>query len=211
MTRSAVPGRGWRKVFVGGLLLWLATVAVTLVTGNPVLVPTLVLLGSFLVPVTFVLWAVGRWRDEHLTVELWRAGRAGAAGGDRAGRADRLAGGRADTAADPGNLRYREPALRGELVRTDVRPPAHRTRNNDCSSRSSEAPQPAPAGPGLGLSIVRAVVTAHDGEISSTTLPSSKPSATPSPSTSPHNHRVSQDPFHAASRRVRRAAIPGSG
>ncbi|MEN3310416.1 MAG: protease PrsW [Micromonosporaceae bacterium] len=70
MTQATVPGRAWRQVFVAGLLLWLATVAVTLVTRNAVLVPTLVLLGSFLVPVTFVLWAVGRWRDEHLTTEL---------------------------------------------------------------------------------------------------------------------------------------------
>jgi RsiW-degrading membrane proteinase PrsW (M82 family) len=57
-------------VFLGGLLLWLATVAVTLLTGNSNLIPTLVLLGSFLVPVTFVIWAMERWRDEHLTAEL---------------------------------------------------------------------------------------------------------------------------------------------
>ena len=33
------------------------------VTGNAALVPTLILLGSFLVPVTFVAWAFQTWRD----------------------------------------------------------------------------------------------------------------------------------------------------
>ncbi len=53
-----------------GLLLWLATAAVTLLTGNANLVPTLVLLGSFLVPATFVVWAIERYRDADLTTEL---------------------------------------------------------------------------------------------------------------------------------------------
>jgi RsiW-degrading membrane proteinase PrsW (M82 family) len=42
------------------LALWIATVVVIFLTGNPNLVPTLVLLGSFLVPVTFVTWAFER-------------------------------------------------------------------------------------------------------------------------------------------------------
>jgi RsiW-degrading membrane proteinase PrsW (M82 family) len=62
--------RTWLRVLGGGLLLWLATAAVTLLTGSSNLVPTLVLLGSFLVPVTFVIWALARWRDEDLTLEL---------------------------------------------------------------------------------------------------------------------------------------------
>jgi len=37
-------------------VLWLATVVVTLLTRSTTLVSTLVLLGSFLVPVSFVLW-----------------------------------------------------------------------------------------------------------------------------------------------------------
>jgi RsiW-degrading membrane proteinase PrsW (M82 family) len=53
-----------------GLLLWVLTVVLTLLTRNTNLVPTAVLLGSFLVPVTFVTWAFERWRDEHLTSEL---------------------------------------------------------------------------------------------------------------------------------------------
>src|SRR5436305_656467 len=60
----------WLRVLVVGFLLWVAAIAATLVTGNPHLVPTLVLLGSFLVPVSFVAWAFERWRDEHVTTEL---------------------------------------------------------------------------------------------------------------------------------------------
>lgn len=47
---------GWRSVFFTGLLLWLASVIVTAVTGNVNMIPTVVLLGSFLVPVTAVVW-----------------------------------------------------------------------------------------------------------------------------------------------------------
>lgn len=71
--RAPAPPRtrpGWPRVFFGGLLLWVASVVVTLATGNVALVPTLVFLGSFLVPVTFVVWAFERWRDEHVTTEL---------------------------------------------------------------------------------------------------------------------------------------------
>src|SRR6202022_3421909 len=46
----------WWAVFIVGLLLWGATVAVGRVTHNIILLPTIVLLGSFLVPVTAVVW-----------------------------------------------------------------------------------------------------------------------------------------------------------
>ena len=46
-------------MFLGGLGLWVATVAVTFATGNANLVPTIILLGSFLVPVAFVTYAFG--------------------------------------------------------------------------------------------------------------------------------------------------------
>jgi RsiW-degrading membrane proteinase PrsW (M82 family) len=49
--------RAWVRIFLGGLGLWVATVVVTFVTRNPNLVPTLILVGSFLVPVTFVAYA----------------------------------------------------------------------------------------------------------------------------------------------------------
>ncbi|MEV4759695.1 PrsW family glutamic-type intramembrane protease [Micromonospora sp. NPDC049559] len=64
------PGRQWLRIFLVGLALWLATVAVILLTGNPTLVPTLVLLGSFLVPVTFVSWAAARRDTGEVSTNL---------------------------------------------------------------------------------------------------------------------------------------------
>jgi hypothetical protein len=56
--------RPWLGMFVGGLGLWVAAVVVvvvvTFVTQNLNLVPTIILLGSFLVPVSFVAYAFGR-------------------------------------------------------------------------------------------------------------------------------------------------------
>jgi RsiW-degrading membrane proteinase PrsW (M82 family) len=63
-------GRAWLQIFLVGLTLWVASVVITLLTANPNLVPTLILLGSFLVPVTFVAWAFERWKDQHVTAEL---------------------------------------------------------------------------------------------------------------------------------------------
>jgi RsiW-degrading membrane proteinase PrsW (M82 family) len=62
--------RSWLRVFLTGLVLWILTVVVTFVTGNPNLIPTLVLLGSFLVPVSFVVWAFGRRHSGEVTAEL---------------------------------------------------------------------------------------------------------------------------------------------
>jgi protease PrsW len=63
----AREGRQWRRVFLGGLLLWAASVLVTFWTANPNLVPTVILLGSFLVPVTFVVYALEHLSDKVLT------------------------------------------------------------------------------------------------------------------------------------------------
>ena len=66
-SRAARP---WLRIFLIGLVLWLATVVVTFLTSNPNLIPTLVLLGSFLVPVTFVAWAFERRDTGELTASL---------------------------------------------------------------------------------------------------------------------------------------------
>ncbi len=58
--RPAVRTAQWPRILLGGLLLWIATVAVTFLTGNSNLVPTIVLLGSFLAPVTVATWAYER-------------------------------------------------------------------------------------------------------------------------------------------------------
>jgi RsiW-degrading membrane proteinase PrsW (M82 family) len=62
--------RSWLRMFLTGLVLWVLTVVITFVTGNPNLVPALVLLGSFLVPVSFVVWAFSRRHSGELTAEL---------------------------------------------------------------------------------------------------------------------------------------------
>ncbi|MEU0797344.1 PrsW family glutamic-type intramembrane protease [Amycolatopsis sp. NPDC005961] len=62
--------RTWARIFVIGLVLWVLSVIVTYATGNPNLLPTLVLLGSFLVPVTFVAWAFERRDSGEITAEL---------------------------------------------------------------------------------------------------------------------------------------------
>jgi len=64
--RRAVPG--WARIFASGLVLWAAAVLVTFTTGNANLVPTIILLGSFLVPVTFVTYAFGR-ADQVVTAQ----------------------------------------------------------------------------------------------------------------------------------------------
>jgi RsiW-degrading membrane proteinase PrsW (M82 family) len=50
----------WWKVLLSGALLWLVTIVVTISTRNTNLVPTLILLGSFLVPFSVVLFAAER-------------------------------------------------------------------------------------------------------------------------------------------------------
>src|SRR3989449_2655299 len=60
MANANPPQRSWAppwwSVLIIGLLLWVAAIAVTLVTGNVITLPTIVLIGSFLVPITGVVW-----------------------------------------------------------------------------------------------------------------------------------------------------------
>ncbi len=46
----------WWLVFIVGLAIWVAAIAAIQITGDPLLLPTIVLFGSFLVPVTAVVW-----------------------------------------------------------------------------------------------------------------------------------------------------------
>jgi hypothetical protein len=62
--RRPPTGPSWARIFVIGLVLWLATVLVTFTTRNP----TLILLDSFLIPVTFVTYAFGR-ADQVITAQ----------------------------------------------------------------------------------------------------------------------------------------------
>src|ERR1700730_15153674 len=54
--RPRVQRWRWLAVFLSGLVLWILWVVVTGLTRNPNLIPTLVLLGSFLVPATAVIY-----------------------------------------------------------------------------------------------------------------------------------------------------------
>src|ERR1700730_3436090 len=64
LNRAAAPSgpRGqvwaprWWAVLLIGMVLWIASVGVVFFTSNVILLPTVVLLGSFLVPVTAVVW-----------------------------------------------------------------------------------------------------------------------------------------------------------
>jgi RsiW-degrading membrane proteinase PrsW (M82 family) len=64
------PRRLWLRIFLTGLALWVASVAVTFWTSNTNLIPTIILLGSFLVPVTFVVWAWQRQDSGEVTPAL---------------------------------------------------------------------------------------------------------------------------------------------
>ncbi|MFF1353744.1 PrsW family intramembrane metalloprotease [Streptomyces sp. NPDC058297] len=61
----------WKHWLCGGLTLWTLTAVVTFATRNTTLLPTLILLGSFLVPGAFVLWAYERHaRDLGVSLTL---------------------------------------------------------------------------------------------------------------------------------------------
>ncbi len=72
MLGTVTPGRArhrraWVRMFFGGLMLWVAATVVTFITFNSNLVPTVILLGSFLVPVTFVAYAFEHRVSDTLT------------------------------------------------------------------------------------------------------------------------------------------------
>ena len=57
----------WQRVFLIGLFLWVESVVVTDITGNVNLIPTVVLLGSFLVPVTAIIWYLDHYESPTLS------------------------------------------------------------------------------------------------------------------------------------------------
>jgi RsiW-degrading membrane proteinase PrsW (M82 family) len=66
----ARPTRSWRSTFFTGLLLWILSVVVTALTQNLNMIPTVVLLGSFLVPATAVIWYLDHYHSEIVTPAL---------------------------------------------------------------------------------------------------------------------------------------------
>lgn len=60
----------WWKTLLTGFLLWVVTIVVTVLTQNTNLVPTIILLGSFLVPFTVVLFVIERVTGTVSTMQL---------------------------------------------------------------------------------------------------------------------------------------------
>lgn len=75
MRRDSTPARSqrdWLRVFLSGFFLYVISIILVVLTANPNLFPTLILLGNFLVPVTFVTFLYER---QHLsTITLPRLG-----------------------------------------------------------------------------------------------------------------------------------------
>jgi hypothetical protein len=64
-----IPTRVWKVGFVLGAVVWLVSAVVTEVTDDDILVPTVIILGSFLVPGTLSAFALSRRREGYLTTE----------------------------------------------------------------------------------------------------------------------------------------------
>jgi protease PrsW len=64
-----VDRRLWLWLLVGGALVWVLAVVITGVTRDPILAPTVILVGSFLVPVTMVAFALSRAGGKPLEAE----------------------------------------------------------------------------------------------------------------------------------------------
>jgi RsiW-degrading membrane proteinase PrsW (M82 family) len=58
------PGTSWRRVFLTGLLFYIASLFALMVTANPNLFPTVVMVGNFLIPITYVAFF---YQHRHLS------------------------------------------------------------------------------------------------------------------------------------------------
>jgi len=62
--------RAWFTVLVSGMFVWLLAAGITAITDDAILTPTLFLVGSFLIPVTVVTFALGRLDDCRLSFDV---------------------------------------------------------------------------------------------------------------------------------------------
>src|SRR5512146_1890156 len=65
---APVTVNSWWRVLLGGLLFYVATLVALGLTGNPVLFPTVGIVGSFMIPVTYVAFFYDRRHLSRLTV-----------------------------------------------------------------------------------------------------------------------------------------------
>ena len=63
----SVASRSWLLVLVAGFGLWVASTLALIATEDDVLLPTVVLLGSFLVPVAVIFWFIDHDRSTALS------------------------------------------------------------------------------------------------------------------------------------------------
>ncbi|MEU4559400.1 PrsW family glutamic-type intramembrane protease [Actinoplanes sp. NPDC023936] len=66
----AIGKRTWFTVLVAGMFIWLLAAGVTAVVDDAILTPTLFLVGSFLIPVTVVTFALGRLDDCRIGLDV---------------------------------------------------------------------------------------------------------------------------------------------
>ncbi|HZC27378.1 MAG TPA: PrsW family glutamic-type intramembrane protease [Actinopolymorphaceae bacterium] len=69
-TGKALRAYTWGRILLGGLALWALAIFVTLVTGIANFLPAIIIVGSFLVPVTFMTWAYDRRQTGEITFLL---------------------------------------------------------------------------------------------------------------------------------------------
>jgi RsiW-degrading membrane proteinase PrsW (M82 family) len=64
-----VPTRVWKLLLGVGALVWIVAAVITELTDDDILVPTVIIVGSFIVPVTVAAFALSREREGYLTTE----------------------------------------------------------------------------------------------------------------------------------------------
>jgi RsiW-degrading membrane proteinase PrsW (M82 family) len=62
--------RGWFQIAVGGIILFVVTEIALVKTDNPLFFPTVILLGAFVIPVTFVTYFYEYVRDRDISMPL---------------------------------------------------------------------------------------------------------------------------------------------
>ena len=64
-----VPSRVWKLLLGLGAVVWVIAAVITEITEDEILVPTVIIVGSFMVPVTVAAFALSRKREGYLTTE----------------------------------------------------------------------------------------------------------------------------------------------
>ena len=68
--KLGIFSRPWLQILVVGIVLFIATEQAMRLTGNPNYFPTVILLGSFVIPITFVTFFYDNVRHRHISLPL---------------------------------------------------------------------------------------------------------------------------------------------